>query len=492
MEDRALVAAMISGDPRGLDGAYRRYAPQLRAYCGSLLGDGDAAADAVHDTFVLAGERIGQLRDPDRLRPWLYTIARNECLRHRRGRARLTALSPAHDPAADTVDLTAAVHADQVRELVHAAAAGLTGGDRDVIELALRHGLAAADVAAVLGVSTNHAHARLSRARGRLEDAIGVLLLARSSAGSCPTLAGLLDGWTGVLDPLLRKRLSRHLDRCTVCSQARDRLVHPAALLAAFTAGPALGAAGTWWFGADHPAGPAGPAGPADPPGPLAGDPPDVHPSPPSSSPARSRGRAARRVAGAAAAILVFVAIAATLTRVADPEALAGQRAEPPAVAPPAATPSATPSVGQETTLTPGDEATAASPSGSTVSTKPADGGGDSGNDITKGDLDGASQAPVAFALTVEHFDLSCAADGKTYVLSVRVRGTRPVNTASVYWRKPGDGADDLALGMVDRMTRGGSRGNLRLSTIEWWVEADAVGGGHAVTVKRTATNPCH
>jgi len=75
VEDRALVAAMISGDPRGLDGAYRRYAPQLRAYCGSLLGDGEAAADAVHDTFVLAGERIGQLRDPDRLRPWLYTIA---------------------------------------------------------------------------------------------------------------------------------------------------------------------------------------------------------------------------------------------------------------------------------------------------------------------------------------------------------------------------------------------------------------------------------
>jgi hypothetical protein len=158
-------------------------------------------------------------------------------------------------------------------------------------------------------------------------------------------------------------------------------------------------------------------------------------------------------------------------------------------VAPPAATPSATPSVGQEATLTPGDEATAASPSGSTESTKPADGGGDSGNDIKSGDDEGS---PASFALTVNHFDAACAADGKSYVVSVRVVGTRPVSTATLYWRDPAGGnAGTLTLGSVDRTTRDGDRANLRLPKIEWWVEADAVGGGHAVTVKRTATNPC-
>ena len=101
----------------------------------------------------------------------------------------------------------------------------------------------------MLGVSANHAHARLSRARGRLEAAIGVLLVARAGRSACPGLADVLNGWTGRLDPLLRKRLSRHVDRCTVCTAERGRLVHPAALLAAFAAGPALGAAGTWWFG---------------------------------------------------------------------------------------------------------------------------------------------------------------------------------------------------------------------------------------------------
>ena len=33
------------------------------------------AADAVQDTFVIAAAELGRLRDPDRLRPWLYAVA---------------------------------------------------------------------------------------------------------------------------------------------------------------------------------------------------------------------------------------------------------------------------------------------------------------------------------------------------------------------------------------------------------------------------------
>jgi RNA polymerase sigma factor (sigma-70 family) len=497
VDDRALVAAMVSGDPRGLDGAYRRYAPQLHAYCVVLLGDGEQAADALHDTFVLAGERISQLRDPDRLRPWLYTIARHECLRHRRGRFRLTGLDAADDPAADTVDLTATVHADQVRELVHAAAAGLTGGDRDVIELALRHGLAAGDVAAVLGVSTNHAHARLSRARSRLEHAIGVLLVARAGRSACPTLAGLLDGWNGRLDPVLRKRLSRHVDRCAECSERRGRLVHPAALLTAFTAGPALGAAGTWWFrtpdAGPDPAPAAPDAAPAAPDAAPAGGAPNAAPDSgadgrpdPDVSLARPGRRAVRRAVTAVAAVLVLVAIVATLTRVTDPAELAGQQRLPaaaPSATPAAATPSASPE--QSAALTPEDG----------PSLRP----GDSGSTAPDGDEDGSagddldrSRTPVEFEIDVERSAVSCAADGKTYVLSVRVRGTRPVRLATVFWRaSPTVPADEQSLGRVDSVTREGSSDSMRLPTIEWWVEATAVGGGQAATGKRTATNPC-
>src|SRR6266852_6482744 len=85
MRDREIVAAIAAGDPAGLAGAYDKYAESLYGYCGWMLGEPDRAADAVQDTFVIAAASLGGLRDPGRLRPWLYAVARNQC--HRRLRA---------------------------------------------------------------------------------------------------------------------------------------------------------------------------------------------------------------------------------------------------------------------------------------------------------------------------------------------------------------------------------------------------------------------
>jgi RNA polymerase sigma factor (sigma-70 family) len=234
MRDRAFVAAMVASDPRGLEGAYRAYAPPLQAYCRGLLGSSDAAADAVHDTFVLASQRISQLRDPDKLRAWLYAIARNECMRHLHGRARQVPLEEAGEVSAPTTDPGAGVHAAQVKELVWAAAEALNAGDRELFELMVRHDLAPAEIGAVLGISADHAHARASRARGQLERALGALLVARAGPGACASLADVLRGWSGTLNPLLRKRITRHVDGCTVCRARLDDELRPAAMLAAY------------------------------------------------------------------------------------------------------------------------------------------------------------------------------------------------------------------------------------------------------------------
>ncbi|MFY1695267.1 MULTISPECIES: RNA polymerase sigma factor [unclassified Solwaraspora] len=247
MDDRTVVAALVAGDPRGLDGAYRAYADRLFTYCRFLLRDADAAADAVHDTFVLAGQRAAQLRDPDRLRPWLYAIARNECLRVMRGRQRHLPLEEAGQLPAASVDPVTGLSAEQIRELVWAAAAGLNPGDRQVFELSIRHELSAAEVGAVLGVSDSHAHARLSRVRAQLERAVGALLVARTGTADCADLAGLLRGWDGTLTVLLRKRVSRHVDGCTTCADRRRQQVHPAALFSAYATLPLLAVPADLW-----------------------------------------------------------------------------------------------------------------------------------------------------------------------------------------------------------------------------------------------------
>jgi RNA polymerase sigma factor (sigma-70 family) len=247
VEDRAIVAALVSGDPRGMEGAYRAYADRLYTYCRGMLRDADVAADAVHDTFILAGQRAGQLRDPERLRSWLYAIARNESLRILRRRGRHVPLEEAGQVSAPDIDPVADLHAADVQELVWAAAAGLNPGDREVFELAVRHELAAPEVSAALGVSVAHAHARLSRARAQLERALGALLVARTGREDCPELAELLSGWDGVLTTLVRKRISRHIESCDTCRERRRRQLSPAALFSAYAGLPMLVAPAELW-----------------------------------------------------------------------------------------------------------------------------------------------------------------------------------------------------------------------------------------------------
>jgi RNA polymerase sigma factor (sigma-70 family) len=233
MQDRDLVARIVAGDPQGLAAAYDRYAPALYTYCRSMLHDADDAADALQDTFVVAARKLDGLRDPDRLRPWLYAVARNECLRRIKARASTVELEQAGEVSDDAVDLEAGVRQSEIQELVRSAFGGLNPGDREVLELSLRHELDGADLGAALGVSANHAHALLSRARTQLETSLGALLVARTGRESCPELAGILEGWDGELSVLLRKRVNRHIEQCEVCGERRSLQLRPEALLGA-------------------------------------------------------------------------------------------------------------------------------------------------------------------------------------------------------------------------------------------------------------------
>src|SRR5262245_23017553 len=93
-DDARLARAAAAGDRAAFAAIYDRHADRLHDFCLSLLRNRDEAADATQDTFALAAERLGQLPDPARLRPWLYADPRSQALRRLRDRARL-------DPEAD-------------------------------------------------------------------------------------------------------------------------------------------------------------------------------------------------------------------------------------------------------------------------------------------------------------------------------------------------------------------------------------------------------
>lgn len=235
-DDRDMVAAMRARDPRGLTTVYDCYAGRLCNYSNAILRDPAAAQDVVHDAFLIAVERVEQLRDPTRLRPWLYAIVRNESLRHLSRRARTVDLDAAAHVPDDRVDVDAGLRAQELRDLVWTAAKGLNPREREVLELSVRQGLHGAELADALGVPLNHAHVLLSRARQQLERSMAVVVVARTGRRDCPALDALLDGWDGQLTALWRKRIARHIDRCQVCGATKRRRLNAAALFSALPA----------------------------------------------------------------------------------------------------------------------------------------------------------------------------------------------------------------------------------------------------------------
>jgi Sigma-70, region 4 len=133
----------------------------------------------------------------------------------------------------EAADVAADVEKAELRALVRDALGGLGPAEREVLELQLRQDLGIGEVSSVFGISRNHAHALLSRARSQLAAALGVLIVARAGRRDCPDLDTLLQDWDGRLTTFLRKRVNRHVERCLVCSGRRRRELTPAMLLGA-------------------------------------------------------------------------------------------------------------------------------------------------------------------------------------------------------------------------------------------------------------------
>ena len=80
MDDHLLVEALRDRDPDAPAALYNAHADRLYAYCWLQLRNRDAAQVALRETFLVADAHIGKLRDPERIVPWLFAVARLELL----------------------------------------------------------------------------------------------------------------------------------------------------------------------------------------------------------------------------------------------------------------------------------------------------------------------------------------------------------------------------------------------------------------------------
>lgn len=133
------------------------------------------AADLLAAVFLVAWRRRSELPGTDGIRPWLFVVARNHLIDHRRGRTRHHRLTAALSQAVgDAVEASAEQRAlDAGAGRVRAALARLGEDDRELLTLIGWDELTPAQAAQVLGLRPGTLRARLHRARTRLRVELG-------------------------------------------------------------------------------------------------------------------------------------------------------------------------------------------------------------------------------------------------------------------------------------------------------------------------------
>ena len=142
---------------------YSEHQPAVFRYLCRTVGHADAARDLTQEVFLRVARAKVPQADAAGLRAWVFTIARNLALNHRRdGRVReIGFVPPSHAPAVQELSVA-----------VQQALDGLPELDRDVFLLRETGGLSYAEIGEACGVSVEAVRARLKRARVELRSAL--------------------------------------------------------------------------------------------------------------------------------------------------------------------------------------------------------------------------------------------------------------------------------------------------------------------------------
>lgn len=212
-----LVGAAREGRSDAFALLYTRHAPLVRHILRDYVHDPDDVADLVQEVFARALASLPTLRDPDRFRPWLQSIARNvgrEASRLlRRSEATSDAGADQEDREPGPDEMIAFV---ELVNLVDHAIVELSS--RDALAVSMTYlGFTPTDIAAALGLSYGAAKVTLHRARRRLQAALVVALVNEHQISACDEFKSLLgDHGTG--------SLTGHVAGCDACKSALEAL----------------------------------------------------------------------------------------------------------------------------------------------------------------------------------------------------------------------------------------------------------------------------
>jgi RNA polymerase sigma-70 factor (ECF subfamily) len=165
---RSIVERAIAGDELAFARIVATYHDDMARIAYLVCGNLDTAEEAEQAAWAIAFRRLRDLRDPERLRPWLMSIAANEARQITRSRRRRTVhelelRDPARPPDRDhaaMIDLGEALDRLEPR-------------DRAIVGLRFIGGFESAEIGGALGMSAVGVRVRLHRLLERLRKELG-------------------------------------------------------------------------------------------------------------------------------------------------------------------------------------------------------------------------------------------------------------------------------------------------------------------------------
>lgn len=162
LEDELLAVRCQLGERAAFDALIERWHGPLWQFARRFTDSDDACGDVVQDIWLRVVRGIAALRDPARLRAWIFGIARRVVMDRLRAKY---ATPPMVDEAfdvgvdSDTSDL------DEMIGLLRQELAWLPVVEREALVLFYLHELSIGELAEVLGVPVGTVKSRLFRAR---------------------------------------------------------------------------------------------------------------------------------------------------------------------------------------------------------------------------------------------------------------------------------------------------------------------------------------
>ena len=188
----------MAGEPEAFDRFVEHFRSKIFQYSWLMCGHREDAEEVAQETLLKVFENFAQIREPERVRPWVFRIAKNACLMKRRK----SAFAPAAELSLDEMmplkrdgehvrieiadwsglpeDLLAQ---KELRDALAAAIGELPEAYRSVMLLRDVEELSTQDTAGILDVSEDVVKTRLHRARLAVRQKLDAQLRSQSARG---------------------------------------------------------------------------------------------------------------------------------------------------------------------------------------------------------------------------------------------------------------------------------------------------------------------